>query len=48
MIDLAGSERIFSHKDAFEISRQKEGAAINKSLLSLGNCIAGLVKLQLM
>ena len=46
MIDLAGSERIFSHKDAFEISRQKEGAAINKSLLSLGNCIAGLASYQ--
>lgn len=46
MIDLAGSERIYPHRDALKESRQKEGAAINKSLLSLGNCISGLVRLQ--
>ena len=44
MIDLAGSERIHS----LNIKQPKqiiEGSCINKSLLALGNCIAGLVKL---
>lgn len=46
MIDLAGSERIHSHTSAQKTHLQKEGSAINRSLLALGNCISGLVKLQ--
>jgi hypothetical protein len=46
MIDLAGSERISSHTSAQKISLQKEGSAINKSLLALGNCISGMVRMQ--
>ncbi len=35
MVDLAGSEKAFENKG----NRLKEGSNINKSLLSLGNCI---------
>jgi kinesin family protein 18/19 len=45
MIDLAGSERI-TFETVKKGSRQIEGAAINKSLLALGNCITGLSRLQ--
>lgn len=41
MIDLAGSERASSTINKGD--RMKEGAAINKSLLALGNCINALV-----
>ncbi|KAH3765496.1 kinesin family member 10 [Pelomyxa schiedti] len=40
LIDLAGSERATSTTNHSE--RQKEGAAINKSLLALANCINAL------
>lgn len=42
LIDLAGSERV---KKTLGAVRQIEGAHINKSLLALGKCIAGLSKL---
>lgn len=45
MIDLAGSERITSSQ-VTNLQLQKEGSCINKSLLALGNCISGLVRLQ--
>lgn len=45
MIDLAGSERTKA-LGGRRGSRQIEGAAINKSLLALGNCITGLVRIQ--
>jgi kinesin family protein 18/19 len=38
MVDLAGSERASATSDS-KLVRQKEGSNINKSLLSLGNCI---------
>ena len=38
MVDLAGSERASATAESKNV-RQKEGANINKSLLSLGNCI---------
>lgn len=44
LIDLAGSERASSTLNKGE--RQKEGAAINKSLLALGNCINALAQQQ--
>lgn len=37
MIDLAGSEKV-----ATDVERRKEGAYINKSLLTLGNVISKL------
>ena len=40
LIDLAGSERASSTLN--KGARQQEGAAINRSLLSLGNCINAL------
>jgi len=46
MIDLAGSERLTKENNHKKVCRQIEGAAINKSLLALGNCIAGLVRLK--
>ncbi|GAB1603468.1 hypothetical protein Ahia01_000628100 [Argonauta hians] len=42
LVDLAGSERAAS--TGATGSRLKEGAAINKSLFTLGNCIAALAK----
>ena len=46
MIDLAGSERIHSTLNIKQPKQIIEGSCINRSLLALGNCIAGLVKLQ--
>lgn len=46
MIDLAGSERLTKANDHKKQCLKIEGAAISKSLLALGNCIAGLVKIQ--
>ncbi len=40
LVDLAGSERAGGAKG----SRQIEGAKINKSLLTLGNCIQSLAE----
>eukprot|EP00912_Choanoflagellata_sp_UC4_P001976 UC4_evm3s1268 len=45
MIDLAGSER-YSATDGHGKGRMREGAAINKSLSSLGNVINDIVKGQ--
>lgn len=47
LIDLAGSERAaVAYKGKRSQSLQREGSNINKSLLSLGNCINALVMKQ--
>ena len=46
MIDLAGSERLSTENNQRKRSGYIEGAAINKSLLALGNCIQALFRLQ--
>jgi len=42
LVDLAGSEKGSNHQ--LKSLRSLEGCNINKSLLSLGNCINGLVE----
>ena len=44
LVDLAGSERATSTGATGD--RLKEGAAINKSLSALGNCISALAELS--
>jgi kinesin family protein 18/19 len=47
LIDLAGSERAsVAYKENRNKSLQREGSNINKSLLSLGNCINALANLS--